>query len=709
MDEDRRVFRIFVASTTDDLAEYREKAADVIVRMKNLPVRIDLSSAQGLPADECTREAAEADALVCIVAHRYGYVPTPEFGGDGERSITWLEVDAALRARKPVLPYVVKTGIYWAGGTEQDRLTSEPREKADEISRAVQNLKAFKTFLSHNFVLKTFKNPDEFATHLAIDLRALTDRLSRLQGRSARVWQPLFCRALQPAVHFRGRAADLDQLKNWLKSPVTPDRVVSIVAAGGTGKTALVHRALRDTNFSDQAGVFVWSFYEDPSTDAFLRAAYLYFTGETVAPASGLLERLQIALSGDAPHVLVLDGLEQVQSDGGELHDLQLKRLLKALAGSIGGARALATSRYPLADLEQFTGAGHLAIALDDLELLAALEVLRAWNVRGNDRALGELIEPLSVGGRYHALSITVLGSYLGNFAGGDPNQGPAFSLEDAKDYDPKARRLARILNHYARVLSPAERALLTRLSLFPQGVMVKVLYTIIQSGGEVAGALHGIADPQVLRHLKRLESLGLVFRFKTNDQVFYSAHPFLRAYFRSLLETRPESIYESVRAKMALSLESRPATNPRSAAILDQYAELVQQTVLAGKVREAFGLYWHAVGNYRNLGWALDENGRGIRILECFCPNDDFAAMAPHLTGVERSTLINDLGLFAKNLGDLSRARRAYEYCWELDSSLSRLGQCIECGTKPRGIGAERRALSEGTGVCQEGGVAGS
>jgi hypothetical protein len=77
-----------------------------------------------------------------------------------------------------------------------------------------------------------------------------------------------------------------------------------------------------------------------------------------------MLERLQLALSGDAPHVLILDGLERVQSeeDGrhrrGELEDLQLKRLVRALAGGLGNARALVTSRFPLVDLESWTGAG---------------------------------------------------------------------------------------------------------------------------------------------------------------------------------------------------------------------------------------------------------------------------------------------------------------------------------------------------------------
>jgi len=152
---------------------------------------------------------------------------------------------------------------------------------------------------------------------------------------------------LQPAQHFRGREARLQVLRDWLEARVTPDRVVSLVAAGGAGKTALVNEALREATHSDRAGLFVWSFYEDPHTDAFLREAYIYFTGEKDAPAGGMLERLQMALSGDAPHVLILDGLERAQSEGGhrrrrELEDPQLKRLVRALAGGIGSARALA-------------------------------------------------------------------------------------------------------------------------------------------------------------------------------------------------------------------------------------------------------------------------------------------------------------------------------------------------------------------------------
>jgi tetratricopeptide (TPR) repeat protein len=661
----RPVLRIFISSTAIDLTGYRDKVRDAVLRLENLPIAMETFSALGgAPASECMRMAAEADAVVCIVAHRYGYVPPVELGGDGERSITWLEVDAAKRAGKPVFAFLVDPKAPWTEVKEQDRLVSEP-DKLAEIARAVRKLQEFKDYLGREGTRQTFTSQDQLAEYVTATLANFAPRATA----TARVWKPLFCHALQPAQHFRGREVKLQELKDWLQSPVTPDRVISVVAAGGTGKTALVNKALHEATLSDRAGVFVWSFYEDPHTDAFLRAAYTYFTGEKDTPAGGMLERLQLALSGDAPHVLVLDGLERVQSEGdrgrrGELEDLQLKRLVRALAGGVGNARALVTSRFPLVDLEGWTGAGHRAIALDDLELPVALDVLRAWGVKGDDAALARAIAPLNIGGFYHALSVAVLGSYIGNFGALE------FSLSDAADVDPKARRLNRILEQYAKALTPQERDLLARLSLFPRGVKVELLGWIVQSGGEVAGALIGLADRDLFRLLERLRALGLVFRYETDRQIVYSAHPFLREFFRNLLGTTPESVHESVRSKLAPSLEARPSKPPRDPAILDQYELLIEETLLAGCVREAFDLFWFGLGGYKNLGWVLGDSARGIRILERFVPLDDFSRVQPHLPPHDRSLLVNDLGLFAASLGDLARARAAFGYCQLLEAA---------------------------------------
>jgi hypothetical protein len=83
------------------------------------------SAMPGQPVAECTRMAAEADAAVCIAAHRYGYRPPVALGGDGKRSITWLEVDAAMRAGKKVFSFLVDPQAPWTAAKEQDRLLTE--------------------------------------------------------------------------------------------------------------------------------------------------------------------------------------------------------------------------------------------------------------------------------------------------------------------------------------------------------------------------------------------------------------------------------------------------------------------------------------------------------------------------------------------------------------------------------------------------------
>lgn len=104
---------------------------------------------------------------------------------------------------------------------------------------------------------------------------------------------------------------------------------------------------------------------------------------------------------------------------------------------------------------------------------------------------------------------------------------------------------------------------------------------------------------------LERLKALGLVFRYKADGQIAYSGHPFLREFFGNLLGTKPESIHESVRLKLTPSMEGGTAP-PSDPAILDQYELPIEQTLLAGSVKEAFDLFYLGLGGYANLGWVL-------------------------------------------------------------------------------------------------------
>ena len=144
----------------------------------------------------------------------------------------------------------------------------------------------------------------------------------------------------------------------------------------------------------------------------------------------------------------------------------------------------------------------------------------------------------------------------------------------DKKGYS-QAAKLNRILAGYAQNLSDNERDLLIRLSIFPRGVSVEILGYLIAAGGEIAGALVGFGQSRLMRLAKRLCTLGLVYTYNLRNTITYTAHPFLREYFRELLGVPPEKIHESVRGKLAVGLETKPDNKPRDRETLDRYEAL--------------------------------------------------------------------------------------------------------------------------------------
>src|ERR1043166_1492561 len=123
MNDAREVLRVFLSSTALDMTACREKVRDTVLQLKQLPVGMETFTAlPTTPAADCQREAAEADVVLVLVAYRYGYVPSVALGGDGEHSITWLEVLAAKKAGKPVYVFFVDPKAEWKQPKESDRL-----------------------------------------------------------------------------------------------------------------------------------------------------------------------------------------------------------------------------------------------------------------------------------------------------------------------------------------------------------------------------------------------------------------------------------------------------------------------------------------------------------------------------------------------------------------------------------------------------------
>jgi tetratricopeptide (TPR) repeat protein len=611
----------------------------------------------GEPVEECERKARESDVVVCIVAHRYGFVPEK-----GRGSITRREVEAAKSAGKDVLVWIVAEDFPWTEKKEQDLLVdptvlTNPVRVA-EVAAGLAALIDFKTWLRQTFVCDTFSTPDDLGRKIAIALQNYAqDGRPHAVPTASKRGEVRIVHALQPAPHFHGRDALVTELTAWVGDLASPDRVWSLLAAGGTGKTAVMERVVRDMR-PGEANVLVWSFYEQPDVGAFLRECNHLFLGEEEGPAGGRLERLERGLRDGRPHLIILDGLERVQEDAGEgrvrgeLSDHTLKLLLRALASGLGRARALVTSRFSLVDLQDWANRGYRDTRLDDLTPEAAVAVLRGWGVVGDEAALRAAAAQVG----HHALSVAVIGSYLHSFANGRIAEVAGFDLDTATGDDPKAAKLARVLAFYAERLPPQERELLARLSVFPRGVTLELLGTVVDAGGEVAGLLVS-AKPDLVKLLGTLKGRGLVFEYRGDTAATWTAHPFLRERFRDLLGCPAEEVFDVVARELGAGLEERPKTRPSESRMLDRYERLIEATRLAGREQDAFKLFKYGIGSYTNLGKGLGEYHRGYRILAAFSRTGRPEDLGPTMTLRQRSLLANSLALFALRLGRLAEA----------------------------------------------------
>lgn len=637
---------VMISSTARDLPVHRKQVQDACVRAGCDYVWMETLPAADADAVEVSMQMVDdADFYVGIFAHRYGYVPA-----GSKISVTEMEYDRAVKNGIPRLLFFID---------DAHPITIEMVENGDGAPK----LKAFKERIGVERVGAFFKSAEELRT---LVLHALQTAAPPPAARTS--WTASVRYPLQPARHFRGRAELLAQLTNWASDPAHEHRVIALRAFGGTGKTALAERVVDSLRTCTAAGVFVWSFNENPKIEAFLREAVRYFTGSEFKGTGRLLARLQDALEGNVQHFLILDGLDSVQAAGntgplcGELEDPQLKTLLQWLATGQGTqTKALITSRYRLLDLADFKGF-HDQL-LPDLEPEAALAVLRAWGVRDDDtKPLREVLKPLQdeSTGRAHALTVSVLGSYLGKLWDGDPTKAPTFDPAIMRRDDPKADKLVRILTSYNKQLPSAERDLLVRLAMFPHGVTIEIIGYLIAAGGEIAGELSGCNRAGLRVMLEGLHNLGLIYRYTTSEGDAFTAHASVRLFFQKLLGLPdPKPIYQTVAEKLTRTLSEEPSRFPTDRAMLDRYERLIEVTCWAGQIEKAFRLFESGLGGYDHLGKILGENTRGMRILSAFAANSTESWGASQTT---RSEILFGVGLFAEKLGDLAVARRNFE-----------------------------------------------
>ena len=174
-----RIHTVFISSTSEDLKEYRQSARDAAISAGFHPQMMEYFTASGLhpPYRACMEKVAEADVLVAIVAHRYGWVP-PDQPGNDHKSITWLECEEAARLGREVLAFVVDDHCEWPLQLKEAYRTTDAIEKGEdspdllaEVRRNVARLKEFKRWLNGLGIRATFTNPDDLRAKVEAALR----------------------------------------------------------------------------------------------------------------------------------------------------------------------------------------------------------------------------------------------------------------------------------------------------------------------------------------------------------------------------------------------------------------------------------------------------------------------------------------------------------------------------------------------------------
>ncbi len=355
--------------------------------------------------------------------------------------------------------------------------------------------------------------------------------------------------------HFLGRDAELSWLDaRWAE---TETGVVSVVAFGGVGKSALVGswvaglvreggrgaRRVLGHSFCSQGS----SEDAGASSDDFIQKALAFFGDPE--PEAGLPwdkgERLAQLVRAEKT-LLVLDGLEPLQhpptsGDAGRLKDPALQALIKELAVSNPGL-CIITTREKVTDIPNTP-----RFPLERLSDQAGAALLEALGVQGSqkDRELASH----EVHG--HGLTLTLLGTYLSRALDCDVRRRGEVELAEADKV--KGGHAFKIMEKYVCWFGEGtEVAILRLLGLFNRPAEDDCIEAL-----RAEPAIEGLTTPLVrlaATHwklaLSNLADCGLIAKQDpAQKDAPLDAHPLVREYFAKQLKAHlPEAAKEAHR-----------------------------------------------------------------------------------------------------------------------------------------------------------------
>lgn len=584
--------KIFVSSTYVDLKEHRDKARNAIEENGNEFVGMEtFQSHTHEPTEFCPEKVEECDALVLIVAYRYGNIP------DGQTiSITQLEYEHALKNKIPVRIYLTDTEHPW-----QPKLMDENREAID----------TFRNLLLKRHTCSYFTTAENLYEKLKLDIKKFPIR-------------PYIAHPYALQENFTGRKQEREMLTDWLKRE--PHPILSLIAIGGMGKTALAwYSLMEDIVGSDEQPkkILWWSFYDrESSFERFLKKGIEYFSeGEVdwdkLASTRDRMEFLYKILSENR-YLLMLDGVERVlrayYNLGSPYQGDEIKEDAKGnfrsciepncgmffmwLASGYPRTKTLLTSRLYPKELDGL--AGCLRKDLEQMDKEDAVEFFYRQGVKGTRAEIEMACE--SVG--YHPLSLRLLsGMIVRDYKNpGDIKEWMKYDLIP----ELKGKEGHNILELAYNSLDKKKQEFISKLSAFRNPMDWEALVIFNEFGGE----------EKLNKVLLELVDRGMILRDKKSNK--FDLHPIVRKYCYDRLRYK-EKFHTELRDYFAV------IPGPEKIESMDDLAtviELYHHTVRAGKYDEAMKLYYTRL--WKKLYYRFGAYQMQIELLRALFPDGE-------------------------------------------------------------------------------------
>jgi tetratricopeptide (TPR) repeat protein len=470
-----------------------------------------------------------------------------------------------------------------------------------------------------------------------------------------------------------GRESEMRLLDRWWRTPSV--HVVSLVAWGGAGKTALLNRwwirLMQRANWRGAERVFAWSFYnqgaeegQQSSADQFIGEALRWF-GDVATAESSLTPwakgvRLAEFVSAQRT-LLLLDGLEPLQEPTGgavwrqgSIKDAALRGLLLTLAKGNSGLCVL-TTRLRVNDLRLFEDTSVRSLDLERLADEDGAHYLEHLGVAGPRKQIVQAAKEF--GG--HPLALTLLGKYLVLVHSGDIRQRAAdLPLISTAAGASHAKRVMQCYERWFK--DQPELDVLYMLSLFDRPAEPDAI-RVFRNGPVIRGLTGRLKRLSLVEWVSALDNLASVRLLSAGGgDTALDTHPLVREHFGERLRAENVTAWRAAHSRLFKYFSSPPRAKdaPETLKDLEPLYRAVAHGCKAGQYRKALKLYaerilrgsqYYSWKKYGNFGMELDALSKFFdRVWDVPTKN---------LVPKDRGYVLNEAGFHRMALGRMREA----------------------------------------------------